>query len=37
MYHANMLVAVTQVARIFEGNPWVTGFKQHADHLAPKR
>ena len=31
-----MLLRAADIARIFESNPWVTSFKQHAEHLAPQ-
>src|SRR5471032_2388262 len=34
--HAHVLLRAAQVARVFEGQPWVAGFKQHGQHLAPQ-
>ena len=36
MYDTNMLIAVTQIAGVFKGNPGMTGFKQHANHFTPQ-
>ncbi len=36
MNDANMLLRATQVTWIFECDPWVTCFKQHAQHFAPQ-
>ena len=36
VYHAHVLLRAAQVAWVFEGQPWVAGFKQHAEHLAPQ-
>ena len=36
MHDAAMLLRRAQVARIFEGHPWMTGLKDHAQHLAPQ-
>ena len=34
--HAHVLLRAAQVARVFEGQPWVAGFEQHGEHLAPQ-
>ena len=36
MHHAHVLLRAAQVAGVFEGDPWVAGFEQHAQHLAPQ-
>ena len=33
--HTGVLLRAAQVAGVFEGQPRVAGFKQHAEHLAP--
>src|SRR3990167_9774677 len=34
--HAHVLLRAAQVAWVLEGQPWVAGFEQHAEHLAPQ-
>ena len=34
--HAHVLLRAAQVARVFEGQPRVAGFKQHGQHFAPQ-
>jgi hypothetical protein len=34
--HAHVLLRAAQVARVFEGQPWVAGFEQHGQHFAPQ-
>ncbi|CRM96417.1 hypothetical protein [Pseudomonas sp. 22 E 5] len=36
MDHAHVLLRAAQVAWVFEGQPWVAGFEQHGQHLAPQ-
>jgi hypothetical protein len=36
MYDADMLLRRAQIARVFEGDPRMPGFKQHGEHLAPQ-
>ena len=36
MHNTLMLVGVTHIARVFEGNPRMAGLKQHTEHLAPQ-
>ena len=36
MHHPNMLLWRANVACVLKGNPWVTGFKKHSQHLAPQ-
>jgi hypothetical protein len=32
----DVLLRAAQVARVFEGEPWVAGFKQHGQHFTPQ-
>src|SRR5450830_222953 len=34
--NANVRLRAADVARILEGDPWMAGFKQHRQHLAPQ-
>ncbi len=34
--HADVLLRAAQVARVFESQPWVAGFEEHGQHLAPQ-
>ena len=34
--HAGMLLRRAHIASVFEGDPGMTGFKQHREHLAPQ-
>jgi hypothetical protein len=36
MHYTYVLLWATDIARVFESNPWVTSFKQHTEHLAPQ-
>ena len=36
MHNANVLLRRTDVARILEGDPWVSSLEQHREHLAPE-
>ena len=36
MNHASVLLRGAHIAGIFEGDPRVTGFKEHGQHLAPQ-
>ena len=36
MHHAHVLLRRADVARVLECDPWVPGFEQHAQHLAPQ-
>src|SRR5579885_3246832 len=37
MDNAFVLLRAAQIACVFEGDPWVPRFEQHAQHLAPER
>ena len=36
VHHPDVLLRAAQVARVLEGQPWVAGFEQHGEHLAPQ-
>ena len=36
MHHAHVLLGAANVARVFERDPRVTGFKQHGENFSPQ-